>query len=63
MTVRATLLTEEQIWGSSSLDVMENYGRATALTDCAIALGGLMGGGATTVEGDRSGYLWSASAT
>ena len=62
MTVRATLLTEEQIWGSSSLDVMENYGRATALTDCAIALGGLMGSSATTVEGDRSGYLWSASA-
>lgn len=59
--MNTTLLTEDQIWGGQALDVMKKYGPKTALTDLAIALGGLMGRTSTTSEGERSGYIWSAS--
>lgn len=60
--MNTTLLTEDQIWGNQALDVMKKYGTRTALTDLAIVLGGLMGRSTTTSEGERSGYIWSASA-
>lgn len=60
--MNTTLLTEDQIWGNRALDVMKKYGTRTALTDLAIVLGGLMGRSTTTSEGERSGYIWSASA-
>ena len=58
--MNTTLLTEDQIWGNQALDVMKKYGTRTALTDLAIVSGGLMGRSATTSEGERSGYIWSA---
>ena len=61
--MNTTLLTEDQIWGDQALDVMKKYGLKTALTDLAIVLGGLMSRTNTTSEGERSGYIWSASAT
>ena len=61
--MNTTLLTEDQIWGNQALDVMKKYGTRTALTDLAIVLGGLMGRSTTTSEGERSGYVWSASAS
>ena len=60
--MQTTFLTEDQIWGGSALDVIKKYGTQTALTDLAIALGGYMGSGSTTSEGDKAGYVWSASA-
>ena len=60
--MNTTLLTEDQIWGDQALDVMKKYGLKTALTDLAIVLGGLMSRTNTTSEGERSGYIWSASA-
>lgn len=60
--MNTTLLTEDQIWGNQALDVMKKYGTRTALTDLAIVSGGLMGRSTTTSEGERSGYIWSASA-
>ena len=60
--MQTTFLTEDQIWGGSALDVIKKYGTKTALTDLAIALGGYMGSGSTTSEGDKAGYVWSASA-
>ena len=61
--MNTTLLTEDQIWGDQALDVMKKYGLKTALTDLAIVLGGLMSRTNTTSEGERSGYIWSASAS
>ena len=61
--MQTTFLTEDQIWGGSALDVIKKYGTQTALTDLAIALGGYMGSGSTTSEGDKAGYVWSASAS
>lgn len=60
--MQTTFLTEDQIWGGSALDVIKKYGTQTALTDLAIALGGYMGSGSTTSEGDKAGYVVSASA-
>lgn len=60
--MRTTFLTEDQIWGSKALDVIKKYGIKTGLTDLAIALGGCMGRGSTTSEGEKAGYVWSASA-
>ena len=60
--MQTTFLTEDQIWGGSALDVIKKYGTKTALTDLAIAFGGYMGSGSTTYEGDKAGYVWSASA-
>ncbi len=61
--MQTTFLTEDQIWGGSALDVIKKYGTQTALTDLAIALGGYMGSGSTTSEGDKAGYVVSASAS
>ena len=52
--MQTTFLTEDQIWGGSALDVIKKYGTKTALTDLAIALGGYMGSGSTTSEGDKA---------
>lgn len=61
--MQTTFLTEDQIWGDHALDVIKAYGRPAAPTDLAIVLGGLMGNSATTCEGEKSGFIWSASAT
>ena len=60
--IQVTLLTEDQIWGESSLEVIKKYGTKVALSDLAIVLGGWLGSAGTTIEGDRSGYIWTASA-
>ncbi|MBQ8250907.1 MAG: hypothetical protein IJY92_03220 [Alphaproteobacteria bacterium] len=59
--VKVTLLTEEQIWGSEALEVIKSYGTKVAPTDLAIVLGGWLGSAGCTLEGDRSGYIWTAS--
>ncbi len=59
--IQATLLTEDQIWGESALEVIKKYGTKVALSDLAIVLGGWLGSAGTTIEGDRSGYIWTAS--
>ncbi len=59
--VKATLLKEEQIWGPEALDVIKAYGTKVAPTDLAIVLGGWLGSAGCTLEGDRSGYIWTAS--
>lgn len=60
--MQTTLLTEDQIWGNSALDVMKNYGIPTGISDLAIALGGYRSSGTRNIEGDYTGYPWSASA-
>ncbi len=59
--VQITLLTEEEIWGETALDVLKIYGTKTALSDLAIVLGGWLGSAGTTIEGERSGYIWTSS--
>ena len=59
--VKATLLKEEQIWGPQALDIFKAYGTKVALSDLAIVLGGWLGSDGVTIEGDRSGYIWTAS--
>lgn len=59
--IQATLLTEDQIWGETALEVIKKYGTKVALSDLAIVLGGWLGSAGTTIEGDRSGYIWTAS--
>jgi len=56
----ATFLKEEQIWGDVALDVIKSYGTKTGFSDLAIVLGGLMES-AETSDGQRTGYVWSAS--
>lgn len=56
----ATFLKEEQIWGDVALGVMKSYGTKTGFSDLAIVLGGLMGRNETS-DGQRTGYVWSAS--
>ncbi len=62
--MEATFLTQQQIWvdhlGNSQLQVMKEYGTKTGMSDLAIALGGYMGRGQTS-DGQRTGYVWSAS--
>ena len=60
MSMDITFLTEEQIWGDKALQVMKDYGTKTGMSDLAIALGGYMGSN-TTSDGQRTGYVWSAS--
>lgn len=60
--METTFLTENQIRGDNALSVLKKYGLTTGLTDLAIALGGNIDRGYTTSEGDRSGYVWLASA-
>ena len=59
--VKITLLKEEQIWGENALDIFNAYGTKVALSDLAIVLGGWLGSDGVTIEGDRSGYIWTAS--
>lgn len=59
--VKVTLLKEEQIWGPEALSVIKAYGTKVALSDLAIVLGGWLGSAGCTLEGDRSGYIWTAS--
>lgn len=59
--VKVTLLREEQIWGPDALDVIKIYGTKVAQSDLAIVLGGWLGSDGVTMEGDRSGYMWTAS--
>ena len=59
--VKMTLLVENQLWGEKSLDVLKAYGTKVALSDLAIVLGGWLGSDGVTIEGDRSGYIWTAS--
>lgn len=66
MDDKLTLLTDKQIWGDDQgkgqLQVMNDYGTKTGMSDLAILLGGLMGSdGATTSNGQRTGFIWSAS--
>jgi len=59
--METTFLTEDQIWGDDSLDVIKAYGTKTGLSDLAVALGGMLGNSEITAAGDRSGVVWSAS--
>ncbi|MDE3038121.1 MAG: hypothetical protein KGJ21_06700, partial [Pseudomonadota bacterium] len=64
MNMDITFLTEEQIWGDKALQVMRDkggYGTKTGMSDLAIVLGGLMGSSSKTSDGQKAGYLWSAS--
>lgn len=61
--MQTTLLTEEQIWGNNALEIMNNYGAKTPISDLALVLGGYRSGGETTLEGEYTGFPWSASAT
>ena len=61
MNINATFLQEEQIWGDKALWVIKEYGTKTGFSDLAIALGGLMGSSYKTSDGQRTGYVWSAS--
>lgn len=60
-----TFLTEEQIFGSNSLDIMKKYGTACAITDFSILLGGYVASNSYTNEGcsgkDRAGCWWTKS--
>ncbi|MDX2095003.1 MAG: hypothetical protein SFW64_03590 [Alphaproteobacteria bacterium] len=57
-------LTDEQHWGDAQgngqLEVIKRYGTKTGLSDLAILLGGYVGS-RTTRDGQRAGYVWSAS--
>ncbi|MDX2095838.1 MAG: hypothetical protein SFW64_07885 [Alphaproteobacteria bacterium] len=61
---KVTLLTEEQHWGDArgngQLEVIKRYGTKTGLSDLAVLLGGYVGSH-TTRDGQRAGYVWSAS--
>ena len=60
-----TFLTEEQISGDNSLDIIKKYGAASAITDFAILLGGHARQDCYTSEGntlkDRTGWWWAKS--
>ncbi len=61
-----TLLTDKEIWGDKhgdgQLQVMKNYGTKTGMSDLAVLLGGAVSkSNATTSDGQRSAYVWSAS--
>ncbi len=58
---KITLLNENQIWGDKTLNILKSYGTKVALSDLAIVLGGWLGSDGVTIEGDRSGYIWTAS--
>ena len=58
--MEATFLQEDQIWGDKALQVMKDYGTKTGMSDLAIVLGGLMGSN-KTIDGQRTGSVWSAS--
>ena len=60
-----TLLTEEQIFGYSQIDILEKYGTRCPITDFAILLGGTVSISHYTSEGnlrkDRTGCWWTKS--
>jgi len=59
-----TLQTAEQTWGDSALEVIKKYGTKTALSDLAIAQGGVLGGDSLrTSDNLRAGHIWSASSS
>lgn len=56
------LLKKEEVVGEVALEVIRNYGEATAATDLAIILGGDMDVSVCrTAENDRSGGFWTMS--
>jgi len=62
MALKFTLLTSEQV-DDNGLDVIRQYGRATAATDLAVLLGGkLTEYGHRNIEGDLNCFNWIASA-
>ena len=60
---KSTLLTEDQIWGDNSLDVLKKYGTRVACTDLAVLLGAWLSSGTKTSDNLRTGLSWSASAS
>jgi hypothetical protein len=66
MSMDITFLTEQQIWGddrgNGQLQVMRDYGTQTGMSDLAVLLGGAVSrSNATTSDGQRSAYVWTAS--
>ena len=59
--MEVTFLREEDIWGDRALEVIQAYGTAVGISDVAIALGTMMGGGTKNSAGEASGLAWSAS--
>ena len=59
--MEVTFLREEDIWGERALEVIQAYGTKVGISDVAIALGTMMGGGTKNSAGVASGYAWSAS--
>ncbi len=58
-----TFLTEEQIFGTQALDVIQKRGTSAAITDFAILLGGYVSSGYhyngdTSLE-SRTGWYWT----
>ena len=58
-----TFLMEEQIFGSSALDIIKKYGTKCAITDFSILLGGYVSQDNYTNEGNqkknRTGWWWT----
>jgi hypothetical protein len=61
MSMEATFLTDEQIWGNNALQVIKSYGTKTGMSDLAIVLSGILMGNDKISDGQRTGYVWSAS--
>jgi hypothetical protein len=62
MSIDITLLKEEQIWGDKALQVMKSYGTKVGMSDLGVLLGGAVSkSDATTSDGQRTAYVWSAS--
>ncbi|NBX03709.1 MAG: hypothetical protein EBR02_06590 [Alphaproteobacteria bacterium] len=63
--ITPTFLTERQIWcddqGNGQLQVMKDYGTKAGMSDLAVVLGGAVSSTDKANDGQRSGYLWSAS--
>ena len=63
MDSNITFLTEEQIFGDKQLDILKKYGKACAITDFSILLGGYVNNDCHTKEGntgkDRTGWWWA----
>jgi hypothetical protein len=64
---KARFLTHTEIWGDGKgkgqLQVMKLYGTRTGMSDLAVLLGGAVSkSDDTTSDGQRSAYVWSASA-
>lgn len=60
--MKATFLTEEQIWGNDALPSIKEYGTKTPASDFAVICGVMMGpAGDKTSDDKRSCVVWSAS--